>query len=184
MLPKTILLDQAQIAERVADLGARVRAHFADRWEDVRVVGLLRGAVFFFVDLVRAMGSPEVAIDLMRASSYADSLDAAATTDATTSAGRVQFDERMVPTDIRGQRVVLVDDIIDTGRTLQTLHETLLRAGAAEVVTVVLLDKPSRREVPFQADFVGFEIPDAFVVGYGLDHGGRFRCLPDIRVVE
>ncbi len=185
----SVLIPQEQIATRVREMAERLRERLgeSDADGDVRIVGLLRGAIFFFVDLLRAMDHPDVAIDLMRASSYADAAHAASGnsgTDATTSAGTVRFDERMVPGEIRGQRVVLVDDIIDTGRTLKTLHDALLEAGAREVISVVLLDKPARREVSFGADLVGFEIPDHFVVGYGLDCGGRFRLLPDICIVR
>lgn len=175
-----ILLSKDQINERVSALGQALREKLADR-DNIVLVGLLRGAVFFFVDLIRAMDSPDWAFELIRASSYDDSGTSAT---ATESRGRVSVTNDPALKNVAGKTVVLIDDIIDTGLTLHTLVGTLNDHGAADVLTVVLLDKPSRRKIGVQADFVGFEIPDHFVVGYGLDCAGKYRTLPDICVVS
>lgn len=177
-----ILLDQGQIAERVRHLGLALREKLADHENEVVLVGLLRGAIFFFVDLIRAMDSPDWPFELIRASSYADNAESGGP--ATQSAGRVNVTNDPALGNVAGKVVVLIDDIIDTGLTLHTLADTLKTHGAKQVLTVVLLDKPSRRKIEFSADFVGFEIPDHFVVGYGLDCAGKFRNLPDICIVN
>jgi hypoxanthine phosphoribosyltransferase len=142
----------------------------------VRVVALLNGAFVFAADLGRALEARGVPlwIDLVRASSYGDH---------TESQGRVEVESARLPT-FSGEEVWLLDDILDTGRTLATLRAALGAAGAGQVRAIVLLDKPSRREVPVEADHVGFSIPDTFVVGYGLDWAGRYRALPDISAVR
>ncbi len=178
-----VLLSRDQIAARVDELGAELLKRLDGNLENVTVVALLRGAVFFFVDLLRAMGNPDVKFELVRASSYADGGEDHHAEDATRSRGHVSLDSRALE-GCRGRRVVLVDDIIDTGLTLSTLHKRLEEDGATDVITVALLDKRLRRTVDYHADMAGFEIPDEFVVGYGLDCDGRYRTLADICVLR
>jgi len=163
------LFGEREIAARVEAIAASIAADFADPF---LIVIALKGAFVFAADLVRALSRhgrhPE--ISFLRLSSYADS---------TRSSG----DVRVVgdaPQDLTGQRVLILDDILDTGRTLQRARTILAGAGAAEVRLCVLLDKPARREVDVTADYVGFSIDDVFVVGYGLDYAERFRTLPYI----
>lgn len=137
----------------------------------VHAVVILKSAIFFGVDLIRALGR-EASLGFLFASSYGDSAESAGAVALSADAlGRVT-----------GQNVLLIDDILDTGNTLAAAAETLRALRPASLRTCVLLDKPSRRQVPFEADHVGFPIEDVFVVGYGMDFGGRFRTLPDIRV--
>lgn len=180
MKPAHTLFSADRIAAGVQEVATQLRERLGEDVSNVRFVGLIRGCVFFYVDLIRAMGHPDVKIDLIQASSYADAVGSGR--DATQSAGTVTYDADAIR-DIAGSRIVLIDDIIDTGRTLKTITEALGEAGAAEVITVALLDKRSRRLVDFHADIVGFVIPDEFVIGYGLDYEGQYRTLPDIRVM-
>jgi hypoxanthine phosphoribosyltransferase len=163
------LFGEREIAARVEAMAAAIAADFADPF---LIVVALKGAFVFAADLVRALSRherhPEIAF--LRLSSYADS---------TRSSGEVLLIGE-APPDLTGQRVLLVDDILDTGRTLQRARTILKEAGAAEVRLCVLLDKPARREVEISADYIGFPIEDLFVVGYGLDYGERYRTLPYI----
>jgi hypoxanthine phosphoribosyltransferase len=161
------LYDEAEIAARVAELAAQIARALPPEFD---LVGLLKGSFVFAADLVRALDrhgcTPRV--DFMRVSSYGQ---------GTTSSGIVSLMGEP-PVGIKGAPVLLVDDIQDTGRTLHFTRSLLLERGAAQVWTCTLLDKPSRREVTGEVDFVGFTIPDVFVVGYGIDWAERYRHLP------
>lgn len=163
------LLRARAIHKRVKELGAEITADHRGR--PLIVLALLDGAFCFVADLVRCIDLPDLRLHFVRASSYGK---------ATRSSGKVALEP--LP-DLSGQHVLLVDDILDTGRTLQAVRASL--AGAT-LHTCVLLDKPTRREPDGLqcADYIGFTIPDAFVVGYGLDHGGQHRHLPDICVLD
>lgn len=166
----TILFDQAQVARRVGELARAIADGLPPRFT---VVGLLKGSFVFVADLVRALHSAgcEPRVEFMRVSSYGA---------GTTSSGIVSL-MGDAPPGVQGEPVLLVDDIQDTGRTLAFTRGLLLERGAAKVWTCTLLDKPSRREVETgEVDFVGFAIPDVFVVGYGIDYAERFRHLPFI----
>ena len=159
------LLRARAIHQRVKELGQQIAADY--QGQPLTVLALLDGAYCFVADLVRCMDLPDLRLHFVRASSYGKS---------TISTGKVALDP--LP-DLRGQTVLVVDDILDTGRTLQAVKQGL---DGAAVRTCVLLDKPTRR-VPDGlqcADYIGFTIPDVFVVGYGLDHGGQHRHLPEI----
>jgi hypoxanthine phosphoribosyltransferase len=165
------LYDSARIAGRIAALGATIAHDWADRAPVLLV--LMDGAFVFAADLARAIPSPGLRLHFVSAKSYA----------GTASTGTVRLG---ATPDLAGHEVLIVDDILDTGRTLAAARDAALAAGAVRVRTCVLLDKPDRR-VPgglAQADYVGFTIPDAFVVGFGLDHDGRYRHLPEICVLE
>jgi hypoxanthine phosphoribosyltransferase len=173
------LIRADRLRARVRQLGRRLASDLAGYHPERPPVllALLDGSFCFVADLARCVPLPDLRLTFLRASSYGD---------ATTSRGTVSLGA--LP-ECRERTVVVVDDILDTGRTLHTVCAALREAGAAAVRTCVLLDKPARREVfdasgPVRADYVGFTIPDAFVVGYGLDFAGRYRHLPDICVVE
>lgn len=169
-----VLLSRERIAERVAELAREIASDNGGRRE-LLVVGILTGAVFFLTDLVREMPDDlDVHIDFMSVSSYAD---------ATKSSGVVRILHDL-KNSVEGIDVLIVEDIVDTGLTLSYLQDLLRARRPASLRTCVLLDKSARRETAVKVDYCGFDIPDAFVVGYGLDYAGRWRHLKDIRSVE
>lgn len=168
---KEILLSEEQIAKRVRELGAQITADYAGK--DILLCGILKGAVTFYTDLARTIDGP-VRFDFMSCSSYGAS---------SKSSGQVTI-HKDLDSDVEGQHVLIVEDIIDTGITLSNLMPMLLKRGAASVKLATLLSKPARRLVDVPVDYNGFEIPDAFVVGYGLDYAGRYRNLPYIGVLK
>lgn len=166
-----VLLDEETIQGRVRELAAQIDADYAGC--KLVLVASLKGAFVFLADLMRAMTLP-VRIEFVQASSYGLNGD---------TTGCVRLGAATCE-DLAGQHVLVVEDIADTGRTLKALVERLRAMGTASVRTCCLLDKPSRRVVEFVPDYVGFEIPDRFVVGYGLDWCERFRNLPYVAVVR
>lgn len=166
-----LLIPEEEIKRRISQLVEEIEKHFPPDGELV-VVGLLKGSFVFVSDLVREFERP-VIVDFMSVSSYR----------GTESTGNVEV-KKDLDMDIRGKNVLLVDDILDTGRTFKKVLELLQTRKPKEIKTCVLLDKSSRRVVDISADFVGFEIPDHFVVGYGLDWDEMGRNLRGIyRVV-
>jgi len=161
------LIAQHQLQQRVQALGVSVQAYYGN--EPYLVIGLMNGVFVFLADLCRTIPR-SLEIGFVKASSYGKSQ---------TSSGTIHV-EGLERLELTGRRILLVDDILDTGRTISHVRDLLLQKGAREVCTCVLLDKPSRRAVPCQADFSGFEIEDRFVVGYGLDYAEQFRNLPEI----
>lgn len=166
-----VLLTEEQIKTRIAELGAEITRDYAGA--EVVVISLLKGAVYFMTDLTRAMELP-LRIDFMIASSYGNS---------TTTCGNINV-KRDIEEDIAGKHVILVDDIIDTGLTLQCISNMLRSRRPLSIKTAVLLDKKERRINEMEADYVGFRIPDEFVVGYGLDYASDYRNLPFIGVLK
>ncbi len=166
-----ILLSEDQIRERVGELGRQLVTGFADR--DPVLVSVLKGSLIFLADLIRAMEMP-VSIDLMEVSSYGA---------GTESSGQVRIIKDLAQP-IAGRHVIVVEDIIDTGLTLNYLLKYLADKGPASVSIVCLLDKPARRLAEVPIDFRGFTIPDRFVIGYGLDYDERYRNLPYIGVLK
>jgi len=162
-----VLLDRAAIAARVARMAEEISATSGP--EPLLVVGILKGAFVFTADLVRALDVP-VQVDFMAVSSYGA---------ATRSSGVVRI-VKDLDESLGGRDVLIVEDIVDTGLTLQYLQATLAARGPRRVRTAVLLDKPSRRTVEVPVDFTGFSIPDRFVVGYGLDADSLHREHPDV----
>jgi len=164
-------------ADRIARRVDRLVEEMADACRSDRLVmiGILRGSFIFFADLVRAAYRHDMhpRIDFTMLESYGA---------GTTSSGRVRL-IREISVDVGGADVILVDDILDTGRTLSFARRHVAERGARNVRSCVLLDKPSRRVIPITADFVGFTIEDLFVVGYGLDYDSRYRELPYIAAV-
>jgi hypoxanthine phosphoribosyltransferase len=162
------MISAKQIAARVEALSEEISGYFKDT-DKLVVIGLLRGSFVFIADVVRELDLP-VEVDFMETSSYGDSMESSREV-------RIMKDIRG---EIEGRDVLLVEDIIDTGHTMSHVL-TLLKARKPKRLAVcALLDKPSRREVAVEADWVGFEIPDEFVVGYGIDYAQRNRNLPFI----
>jgi hypoxanthine phosphoribosyltransferase len=166
-----ILIDEQRIKERVHELAQQIMADYED--QELLMVGLLRGAVTFMVDLTRAMPR-RVAIDFMAVSSYGAS---------TKSSGVVRILKDLEES-IEGRHVLVVEDIVDSGLTLKYILEYLGRRGPASLRVCALLDKRERREVDVPLDYVGFEVPDEFVVGYGLDYAQSYRNLPFVGVLK
>ena len=162
-----VLLTAEQISRRVTELAAEIDAHFAGRRP--HLVCILKGACVFLADLMRAL-TVESSLDFMGVSSY-DGGSAAS--------GEVRITKDLDHS-LEGLVVLLVEDIVDTGLTLNYLRQMLLRRNPASLKVAALLDKPSRRVQPVVLDFVGFEVPDRFLVGYGLDFEQRYRHLPDL----
>jgi hypoxanthine phosphoribosyltransferase len=163
------LIPADQIAARIATLADEIRARHHDH--PLLLVGVMKGSFLFHADLVRALHDLDVRIDFLGVHSYA----------GTSSTGAVRLTNDLKHS-IDGQHVVLVEDIVDTGLTMRFLFDHLSRHSPASLEVATLLDKPSRRKVEFIPDYIGFSIPDAFVVGYGLDLDERYRNLPDVRV--
>jgi hypoxanthine phosphoribosyltransferase len=166
-----VLVTPSAIKRRIAGLGAQLNKDYASK--DLMVVAIVNGALIFAADLLRQLSSP-LRLDCLRASSYHD---------GTKAVHEPRIVDQM-KLDVRDQHVLLVDDILDTGKTLAAVAGLIRSKGAASVRTCVLLDKRARRMVPFEADYVGFEIPNEFVVGYGLDFNERYRNLPCIGVLR
>jgi hypoxanthine phosphoribosyltransferase len=165
-----VLVSEAEIRAKVIELGRRISSDFEG--QDIVLVGLLRGAIVFLSDLMRTIDVP-VLLDFIGISSYGDSTESGAV--------RLVMD---LETDIAGRHVVVVEDIVDTGKTLFYLMENLRARQPASLRVCALLDKPDRRQVPIDVDYVGFEIPDKFVVGYGLDFAEGYRNLPFVGVLK
>lgn len=165
-----VLLTQTQIRHRLRSLARTIERDFAG--SEMVVVSLLNGTVVFLADLVRCLSLP-LRLDFIGVSSYGTG----------TNSAELVFTKDL-RLDVRGRDVLLVDDILDTGKTMSRVLERLTVLGPQRIRTCVLLDKPARRIKSIQADYVGFEIPDVFVVGYGLDFAERFRNLPFVGVLH
>jgi hypoxanthine phosphoribosyltransferase len=170
---KDILISADEIARRVDALVSEMESHC--RSENLVMIGILRGSFMFLADLVRDLYQHGVhpKIDFLTLESYGSGMESSGTV-------RVTKD---ITVDVAGAEVLIIDDILDSGRTLTFARQLLVDKGAKRVLTCALLDKPERRVLPFKADFVGFTIPDHFVVGYGLDYDSRYRELPYIAKV-
>jgi len=166
-----VLITQEQIHDRVSELGRLITQDYQDS-EKLIIIGLLRGSVVFITDLMRKIHHP-MTMDFMSVSSYSGS--------ETSGFVRIDLDHK---TNIFGWDVILVDDIVDTGYTIQTVRKLLLDRKPKSLRICALLDKKERHKVETPIDYLGFEIPDHFVVGYGLDHAQRFRHLPHIATLE
>ncbi|HVI73831.1 MAG TPA: hypoxanthine phosphoribosyltransferase [Anaeromyxobacteraceae bacterium] len=165
-----VLLSEEQLRTRVAELGARITADYAGK--PLKLVGVLKGSFMFMADLARAIDLP-LKVDFIGTSSY----------QGTHSSGVVRITNDL-SRPIDGEHVLLVEDIVDTGLTMQYLLENLATRHPASVKVCALLEKPARAKVQIPIDYKGFSIPDEFVVGYGLDWDGRFRNLPYLGVVQ
>ena len=167
-----VLIDEQSIIERCKELGAQITNDYAQKNETPYVVGLLRGSVPFMAELIKHI-KLDIQIDFMDVSSYS----------GTKSLGDIRINKDL-ECPIQGLSVLLVEDIIDTGRTLTEVIRTLKNKGAKEVKVVSLLDKKERRVVNIEGDYVGFVVPDEFIVGYGLDYDQKYRNLPYLGVLK
>ncbi len=168
---KEVLFDKQQIADRVAAVGRQISKDYAGK--DLLVIGVLKGAWVYLADLVRNIDN-NVEVDFMSVSSY---------NGGTVSSGSLTV-VKDLSVDCKGRHVLIVEDIVDTGITLSRLKDMLLSRGAASVEISTLLSKPARRKIDVDVKYIGFEIPDKFVVGYGLDFDERYRGLDDVCVLD
>jgi hypoxanthine phosphoribosyltransferase len=166
-----ILLSAEQIRTRVGELASQIKDHYQGR--PITIVGVLTGCLMFLADLVRHLDMP-VRIALIQASSYRG---------AATRPGELRVQADLVH-DLRNRHVLLIDDILDTGQTLEHLRRHVQGLEPASIRIAVLLRKLGRQEVPIRPDFFGFDIPDVFVVGYGLDFNDEYRHLPHVAVLS
>ncbi len=166
-----VLISEEELQKRIAELGQQVAADYADK--DPIFVGVLKGVVNFFTDMVRATPI-RCQYEFMAVSSYGS---------GTTTSGTVKL-LKDVSCDIKGRHVVILEDILDTGLTLEFVREHLLAMEPASLKICTLLDKPERRKVDVYADYIGFTIPNEFVVGFGLDYQEFYRNLPFIGVLK
>lgn len=166
-----MMISEEDVNARIAEIGEEISRDYEG--EEVFVVCILRGASFFACELAKRISVP-VTIDFMSVSSYGS---------GTESSGEVKI-IKDIEMDCKGKNVIIVEDIIDSGNTIKALKALYERRKAKSIATCSLLDKPERRQVEAEADYVGFSIPDEFVVGYGLDYDQKYRALPYIGVVE
>jgi len=166
-----VLIPAEKIATRIRELGCEIDADYADG--PIHLVGILKGAIMFHADLARAITRP-VRMDFIGISSYGK---------GKTSSGEVRI-TRDLDTSIEGMDILIVEDIVDSGVTLSYLAHVLQQRRPKSVRIATLLDKPDRRLRPVEVKYVGFHIPDEFVVGYGLDYAENYRNLPDVCVLE
>jgi hypoxanthine phosphoribosyltransferase len=165
-----VLVQADELRHRVRELGKEITRDYAGR--DLLLIGVLKGAIFFLADLMREIEIP-VEVDFMAVASYGS---------ATESSGVVRI-LKDLDTPIEGRNVLIVEDIVDSGLTLQYLIRTLQPRAPASLEVCALLTKPDRREVDLPARYIGFEIPNRFAIGYGLDHAERYRNLPYVAVL-
>ena len=166
-----ILFTEEELQKRVAELGAQITADYAGK--KPVLASVLRGSYIFMADLTRQIKLP-LTVDFMAVSSYGSS---------TTSSGQVEI-RKDLSDSIEGRDLIIVEDILDSGNTLYYLRDILSARHPASIKICTLLDKPERRTKPIEADYKGFTIPDAFVVGYGLDYDERYRNLPYIGILK
>ena len=165
-----ILLTEEQIQERIALVAERINEDYQDK--DLLAICIVKGSLIFCADLIRRITLP-LTLDVMKVSSYGNS----------TVSGELHI-KQGITADITDKDVLVVEDIVDSGKTLFFLKSYLLREGARSVKTITLLDKPSRRRFPMQPDYKCFDIEDEFVIGYGLDYAERYRNLPYVGILK
>lgn len=166
-----ILITSEQIQQRVADLAMRIAGDYGE--QPLTIVGVLTGSLMFLADLVRRLEIP-VRLGLIQASSYRGTA---------TEPGRLEIGPELLP-DLRSRHVLLLDDILDTGRTLNHLVQRIRQLDPASLKIAVLLRKRGRQHMPINPDYCGFEIPDCFAVGYGLDFNDQYRNLPFVGTMD
>ncbi len=168
-----VLISEEEISTTVEKMAKQITKDYKDKEGGLVLLGILKGSVFFLSDLSREIELPLI-FDFMSVSSYGL---------GTESSGDVRI-LKDLDQSIDGKHVIIVEDIIDTGYTLSYLIDNLKSRGAKSIKTAVLLDKKERRQVEFEADYVGYEIPDEFVVGYGIDYAQKYRNLPFVGIVK
>lgn len=167
----SVLIDEKTVDERIAEIGRKISEDYAGK--SIHFICVLKGSVFFTCELTKHISLP-VTLDFMCISSYGDGME---------SSGRLKISKDL-DENIEGREVIVVEDIIDSGRTLSYLMNLLSARNPKSLKLCTLLDKPERRVTEVAVDYVGFEIPDKFVVGYGLDYAQKYRNLPFIGIVE
>lgn len=168
-----VLFTQEELQEKVAAMGKKISEDYQNASEDVFCVGILKGAVVFYTDLVRSISLP-VQFDFMIASSYGNE---------TSTSGSVKL-LKDLDYDVEGKHLILIEDIIDSGTTMQYLMRILRERRPKSIKLCALLSKPSRRTADVHIDYLGAEVPDEFLVGYGLDYAGTYRNLPYIGILK
>ena len=166
----TEMISQEKLEQRIKELADQINKDYGDT--PLRLIGVLKGSVFFLCELSKYLTMP-VTMDFMKVSSYGN---------GTESSGKLTIDLD-VSESLSGEHVLLVEDIVDTGRTLQELKALFLQRGPKSFAACTLLDKPSRRECPIEAEYAGFVIEDKFVVGFGMDYAQQYRNLPYIGMI-
>lgn len=166
-----VLVSEAEIKARLAELGHQITSDYSGK--ELAVIAIINGAIIFVADLIRQIRMP-VQLDCIRVASYRDE---------TRPVQAPEIIDR-IRLNLKGIHVLLIDDILDTGQTLSKITEVISEMKPASIKTCVLLDKDTPRAVDFMADYIGFRIPDSFVVGYGLDFAERYRQLPCIGVLK
>lgn len=169
-----VLLSADRIDQITTEIAAKIDADYQNMEGKLVLLGILKGSVVFMGDLMKKISLP-VEIDFMKVSSYGE---------GTSTTGRIKIHLDLHRSDLSECNILIVEDIIDSGKTLSYLSEYLKINGAKSVKTCTLLDKPSRREVDFHADYVGATIPDEFVIGYGLDYAEKYRALPYVGILK
>ncbi len=170
---KSILIEEESIILRSKELGATITERYKNDLEPPIFVALLKGSVPFLAELIKFV-KLDIEIDFMDVSSYGGGTES-------TRDIRILKD---LDRSIKGKKIIIVEDIVDTGRTLVAVKKLLENKGASDIAVVSLLDKPSRREVETHVDFIGFEIPNEFVVGFGLDYDEKYRNLPYVGILK
>lgn len=168
---ESVLVTQSEIQTRIQELGQQIKEIYGD--EEITIISIINGAIMFTADLMREIDNP-MRLDCIRISSYRNETKSMGTPKVLHS----------LTLDIAKRNVLLIDDILDTGKTLEMVSDIIRKLDPARLTVCVLLDKEGRREVEFDADLVGFKIPDKFVVGYGLDFAERYRNLRSIGVLK
>jgi hypoxanthine phosphoribosyltransferase len=168
-----IVLTAEQIASRNLEIAKEIDSHYKECKRDILLITLLDGAIVFTADLIRHLDVP-LHLDCLRVSSYGNST-------IPETAPRILG---TLKSDVKDKHVLLVDDILDTGNTMTKVYNEVMKKQPASLKTCVFLDKPERRQNEFQADWTGFSVADEFVVGYGLDYGGRYRQLPYLATLK
>ena len=169
-----ILLNEKDLEKIVEDLGARITNEYKDSDKPLVVIVILKGSLIFASDLIRKIELP-LEIEFMKVSSYGA---------GTKNSGEIKIHLDLHREHLEDYNILIIEDIVDSGRTLSRLTQLLRNRNANNVKTCTLLDKPSRREVEFEADFCGYSIPDEFVIGYGLDFDEKYRNLPFVGVLK
>ncbi len=170
---RKILISREDIAKKVKEMGQQITEDYKDQDKPLVVISVLKGAIPFTADLIRAIDLP-LRLEVLVASSYGS---------GTVSSGKVNIKYKSFD-DLSGCNVILVDDIIDSGYTLQAIGQTMEDFNPAHVAYCTFLNKPERRKSDLKVDYMGFDIPDKFVIGYGLDYDSKYRELPDIEYIE
>ena len=168
-----VVFEAGEINAKVKEIGRLITEDYADKEEEIICVGILKGAVVFFTDLVRAIEHP-VKFDFMSVSSYGNQAE---------SSGEVKI-RKDLDSDVKDKHIIIIEDIIDSGLTLDFLSRHFSKLGAKSVRICAFLSKPSRRKVDVAIDYCGYEVEDEFFVGYGLDYAGNYRNLPYIGILK